>query len=689
MKISTHWLNEFVEAAPSASALARDLTRLGLNVESYAKAGDDWVFDVEVTSNRPDCLSHFGVAREAATFYQKSLKPISVRVKESGVATSGAASIEIAAPDLCARYCGRVVRNVQVKPSPDWLRRRLEAIGQRPINNVADVTNYVLMELGHPLHAFDLARLRQSKIIVRRARPGETLRTLDGVDRKLTADNLVIADAERAVALAGVMGGEDSEISFSTTSVLLESAWFNPISIRRTAKSHGLHTEASHRFERGADVEMAPLALDRAAALITEVAGGEILKGIIDVYPAPRTPVEITLEPKEIVRVLGSELGAGEVERILRSLGFSVARQAEGEWRVVVPSWRLDVTRDVDLVEELARHYGYDRLPSRVRAAPPKIERDALRETELEIVATLVSLGYRQIIPSPMIDPEENARFTSLPPVILQNPLSQDASALRSTPVPSMIHALRWNLDRGRTDVRFFEVGKAYIAPPQGKKELPDERRVLTLGATGYRRPASVHDSEKPLDFFDVKGDIESLLAIFAVNQLRLQPADCGYFKKGQSARFIVNEKAVATAGALNTEFASLYKLKQSVWLAEIDLDGLLALPVAALKFMPFSRFPSVDRDFSLLVPEGVSYSRIEDSIRGLNAEEIQSVRPVEQFRGGNIPAGAYSLLLRVIFQSSSRTLAGEDVDRLSGLIISALKPLGVHLRGGAEPGRV
>ena len=258
---------------------------IGLNTEAIAQVGDDWVLDVEVTTNRPDCLNHYGVARELATLYRKPLKKVQVAVKESGVPASDLASIEIADPDLCARYCGRVVQNVQVKPSPAWLVKRLEALGQRSINNVADATNYVLMELGHPLHAFDLARIRENEIIVRRARPGEHLRTLDGVDRTLTRDNLVIADGLHAVALAGVMGGEESEIASTTRSVLLESAWFEPVSIRRTSKSQGMHTEASHRFERGADIEMAPVALDRTAALIQEIAGGKILPGMIDVYP--------------------------------------------------------------------------------------------------------------------------------------------------------------------------------------------------------------------------------------------------------------------------------------------------------------------------------------------------------------------------------------------------------------------
>jgi len=356
MKISLDWLREFVDVAVEPGRLQGDLKRLGLGAETVAELGGDRIYDLEVTTNRPDCLSHLGVAREAATLYRLPLAPPVINLKESAAPTSGAVSIEITAPDLCARYCGRVIRGVQVEPSPDWLAKRLEAVGVRPINNVADVTNYVLMELGHPLHAFDLAEVRQHKIIVRRARAGEKLRTLDGVDRALSSENLVIADAERPLALAGVMGGEDSGISDATRDVLLESAWFEPAPIRRTAKSHGMQTEASHRFERGADIEMARTAIDRAAAMIAEVAGGEVLSGVIDVFPQPKPRPEIILRTSEVLRLLGAEVPPAEIEQILRSLGFnpqSDGPQTIGRWRTRPPSWRLDVAREIDLIEEM------------------------------------------------------------------------------------------------------------------------------------------------------------------------------------------------------------------------------------------------------------------------------------------------------------------------------------------------
>lgn len=690
MKISLNWLKEFVDFGAGPRELKRDLTKLGLNVESYAQAGDDWVLDVEVTTNRPDCLSHLGVAREVATFYHKPLKRPSYRVKDLGDPASAEISIESADRTLCPRYCGRVIRNVQVTPSPAWLARRLEAVGMRPINNVADITNYVLMELGHPLHAFDLERIRGRQIIVRRAGGGEKLRTLDGVDRSLTTDDLVIADAEGAVALAGVMGGEDSEISETTTSVMLESAWFDPLSIRRTSKSQGLHTEASHRFERGADVNMAPVALDRASLMIAELAGGQILRGMVGIYASIKPRKDVTLEREDITRLLGAEISWEDVRRILRSLGFETIRRGTQGWRVSLPSFRLDVSGEEDLIEEVARHYGYDRLPARVRPATlRKVETGTRRERELALTARLVGLGYREIIPPAMVDPQENARFTDRPPVVLANPLSQDASAMRSTPVPSMLRALRWNLDRGQLDLRFYELGKTY-SPRQGaaaaKPALPEEKHVLSLGLSGSRRRASVHDTEKALDFFDLKGDLETLLEIFDVPELRFEPAGCSYYEEGCAGRFTSKGERLAVFGRLSPQIARDYKLRQEVWLAEVEAERLLGTPLAEYAFRPYSKFPTVERDFSLLVPDEVAYSRLQEAIGGAGVQEIQSVRPVDRKAAAELAAGAipekhYSLLLRVTFQSLERTLAGEEIEEATRRLLAALEPLGARVR--------
>jgi phenylalanyl-tRNA synthetase beta chain len=681
MKISINWLKEFVEIASDPRQLKSDLTMIGLNTESLAQVGNDWVLDVEVTTNRPDCLSHYGIARELATHDRQPLKKLEVSVKESGGPAQGVVSIEIADPDLCARYCGRVVQNVQVGPSPDWLVKRLETVGQRSINNVADATNYVLMELGHPLHAFDLSRLRHQKIIVRRAKPGEPLRTLDGVDRMLTRDNLVIADGAHPVALAGVMGGEESEISTSTRAVLLESAWFEPVSIRRTAKSQGLHTEASHRFERGADIQMAPLALDRTAALIQEIAGGEILEGMIDVYPRPWHPRSLALGQGEITRILGAEIPGEEIERILRGLGFQVERIDGESWRVSAPSFRLDVSREVDLVEEVARHAGYDRLPSRVRPAPPCVERDTTRDKVMTTSSLLVGLRFHEIIAPSMVDPAESERFSASPPVLLANPLSQDASAMRTSAVPSMLRAIRWNIDRGTIDVRLFELGKTYSMSANG---VPEERQVLTLGATGHRRPASVYDSEADLDFFDLKGYLETILGEFDVPALAFESSTRPYLQQGYSARMSSPGVELAVFGLIQQDLAREYKLRQKVWVAEVEFERLLAFSLRSRQFRPLSKFPAVERDFSLVVPDEMPYSRLTAAVAGLALEEIRGFRPMDRAdrsKAPTIPAGHYALLLRVDFQSLTHTLTSEEVNQLSERVVAALERLGVRLR--------
>ncbi|MEJ2007739.1 MAG: phenylalanine--tRNA ligase subunit beta [Acidobacteriota bacterium] len=683
MKVSLNWLKEFVNVPVEPRRLKADLTAVGLNVESFQAVGDDVVFEIEVTTNRPDCLSHYGVAREVATIYHRRLQPLDIICKGSSTPASTEASIEILNPELCARYCGRVIQGLEVRPSPDWMVRRLEAVGQRSINNVADITNYVLMELGHPLHAFDLIRLAGRRIIVRRARPGEQLRTLDGVSRTLGAADLVIADAARPVALAGVMGGEESEITSDTHAVLLESAWFDPVSIRKTSKSQGMHTEASHRFERGADIDMAPVALDRAALLIAELAGGEILRGVLDVYPVPQHRTHIELRRSEIQRILGTEILWEEIERVLRTLGFKVERRGISGWRVTPPSFRLDVTREVDLIEEVARHFGYNRLPSRVRPAPPRLATDETRKKESAISSALVALGYREIIPPAMVDPEENSWFTDLPPVVLANPLSQDASAMRSSAIPSMIHALKWNLDRYRNDLRLYELGRVYSAQAEGP---PEEKRVLVLGASGHREPLTLRNQEGELDFFDLKGDLEELLQSFDLPKLKFEPSTAAYLDESARSRFVAGESTVATLGRLSEGLVRRYKLRQKVWLAEVDLDFLLSTALRHYSFKPISKFPPVERDFSLVLPGSAAYASLDEAIRSLGIEEIQTVMPVDRRRSEELPAGTIpaehvSLLLRITFQSPTHTLASDEVESASRRIVDALEPLGVQIR--------
>jgi phenylalanyl-tRNA synthetase beta chain len=437
MKVLYNWLKEFVDVKAAPADLKARLSLAGVAIDSVEESVAGPVLDAEVTANRPDCLGHYGIAREVAAIYRLPLKPLQPKLKESAEKVEDAARVEIEAPELCGRFTARVLRGVKVQPSPDWLRQRLEAMGQKSINNVVDITNYVMFELGQPMHAYDLDKLSDRRLIVRRARAAEKIRTLDGAERTLAKDMCVIADAARAIGIGGVMGGADTEISFSTRNILLEAAWFDPISVRRTAKALGLRTEASYRFERGADPEMAELASRRAAELIQQVAGGEILAGVVDVYPSREPEKKIHLPRKEILRVMGADVPDREVEDVLSALGFhpmrvDANRGSEGSlaavWECRQVSWRRDVTRGIDLVEEVARHYGYDKFPPRLPPAKRPTHRLPHAEATDRLVERATGLGYQEIVEIPIVDAQRDALFRAegFQPAVIGNPLAED-----------------------------------------------------------------------------------------------------------------------------------------------------------------------------------------------------------------------------------------------------------------------
>src|SRR5271155_982434 len=444
MKVVYNWLKEFVDVAASPADLRARLSLAGVAVDSIEETAAGPVLDAEVTANRPDCLGHLGIAREVAAIYRLPLKPLHPRLKESAEKAADATRVEIQAPDLCGRFTARVLRGVKVQPSPDWLRQGLEAIGEKSINNVVDVTNYVMFELGHPLHAFDFDKLQEHRIVVRRAKPGEKIRTLDGAERTLTKDMCVVADAVRAVGIGGVMGGAETEIGFSTRNILIECAWFDPVAIRRASKSLGLRTEASYRFERGADPEMAELASRRATELIQQLAGGEILTGALDVYPGRVQERKIEFTRKELLRVMGADIPDRDVEDILGALGFHPVRVDSNRgssgsivatWECRQPSWRHDVTRGIDLVEEVARHYGYDKFPPRLPPAKLPAQRLPHAEARDRLVERIVALGYQEILEIPLVDQNRDAIFRpeGVEPAVIGNPLAENASVMRST----------------------------------------------------------------------------------------------------------------------------------------------------------------------------------------------------------------------------------------------------------------
>src|SRR5215831_17116960 len=529
MKVSYNWLKEFVDITETPQQLGTRLTNLGLAVDALESHTNDWIFELDIATNRPDCLSHFGVAREIAAAYGTVLKPRKFELREAGKRASEVFSISISDADLCARYCGRYVAGVKIGPSPEWLRDRLEVLGIRSINNVADVTNYVMMELGQPLHAFDADLLEDQTIIVRRAELDERIVTLDGAERELNPSVLVIADARRAVAVAGVMGGAETEISASTKNVLLESANFDPLSIRKTSRALGLSTEASYRFERGADVEMARYACDRAASLIQAVAGGTVYRGVIDVYPRQRKPVAVNLRRHRIEAFLGAAVPDATVEQIFSRLGFKVKTTHEG-WNVEIPTHRIDITREEDLLDEVARHYGFDKFPSTLPEWSGYGSPLPTEAAERLLRNQLAALGYSETIPLVFSDASREQRFRpNVQPVRLLNPMAEDEAILRTSQVPSMLRTIEWNLNRGIRHMQLYELGKIY--------RHGGENRSLILAATGVERAKTVHEPQREFDFFDLKGDVEAILERFNIQLKSSANSVPAYYHPGRSFR--------------------------------------------------------------------------------------------------------------------------------------------------------
>ncbi len=677
MEILLSWLRDFVDIPESPAETAEALTMAGLAVDAIQERGGEHVFELDVTANRPDALSHFGVAREISAIYRRPLRPPVSEVTPAAGAASSRASVEILDPDLCPRYSARVLLDVEIKPSPDWMRKRLELCGQRAINNIADLTNYVLLETGHPTHAFDLDLLDQAKIIVRRGAAGEELRTLDGLDRNLNDDRLVIADGSRPVALAGVMGGLDTEISDSTRNVLLEAAWFEPGSIRRTARGYGMHTEASHRFERGADVEATVWALERIAHWFGQVSSGSVQDAVIDAYPRRINRGSITLREERISRLLGAEIPWVQVERILVALGFTVERAEQG-WSVKPPSFRLDVEREIDLIEEVARIHGYHHLPTTLPSSTAAVQQPPHAAEESRTRSLLRALGYDETVAYAFIAEQEAKQFGDWPAVAVRNPVSELWAVMRNTAVPTMIRALEWNLNRNEPDVKLMEIGRLYRAQNGGYREPPS----LVLGACGMARRPSLGDQGKEFDFYELKSDVERLLGDFQLGvpafEVRGVPE---YYQLGQSACIVVDGRTVGYLGALDAKIAAGRKIRRSVFIAEIELDRLWEAGLRERVFEPPARVPASYRDFSLTVPEGVSFSEICAAIG--RHEFLVRLEPLEIFRGEQVPEGFFSLLLRAVWQKGDQNLTDEEVNQYAALVTGSLsKALGVRQRG-------
>ncbi len=700
MKLSAKWLREFVDLKIDDVQLADDLTLAGIAVESIQNHTAQTIFEMEITTNRPDAMNHYGVARECSAIYDIPLKPIKPNLPNARP-TDKPFPIEIRDEKGCGRYTARVIRNVKIGTSPDWILNRLKIEDHNGVSNAVDASNYTLMEMGHPTHAFDLDKLEGGKIIVRRAKPGEVLKTLDGVERKLAAEDLIIADAVKPVGLAGIMGGLDSAISASTKNILIESAWFDPGTVRKSARYHGMHTDASHIFERGADWGAAPLACDRVAELILQTAGGELEGNLVDAIARHVVRHSIYLRSREIRRILGQDIPENVIVRILQRLGFvpssvdpellkkiqflNVAAGAtapsvdeQTSWGVELPTWRLDIEREIDLIEEIARIYGYNKFANSLPSFSGGVIELPNAGKEATIRSELLALGYNEALSPTFIAPADTQAFSSEVAVPLANPLSEEQSMMRTSLLPGMLGMLAWNLNRGTTDVRLFEMGNIFSAYAE---EATQERRTICLGATGNAQRATVHGPARAFSFFDLKGDIEALLHGFEIRNLYYDAHTSGYFHPGRSARAVAEGQTIAQLGQLHPDVAAARKLKQEIYIAEIHLDRLFQLPLRAPRYEPLSRFPAVDRDFSFLFDDSVIFEKIQSAVRSLSIAELRTFQPAEIFRGGSVPAGKYSVLLRAKFQSEDRTLRDDEVAQWSTQIIKALESLGGAMR--------
>ncbi|MGA2302140.1 MAG: phenylalanine--tRNA ligase subunit beta [Candidatus Acidiferrum sp.] len=696
MKVAYNWLKEFVDLSVPAEEIASRLAFSGTNIAGIENGAHGAVIDAEISSNRPDCLGMLGIAREISAIYRLPLKPVAPKPAESTSAkASGAVRVKIEAPELCGRFTARVVRGVKIQPSPAWLKNRLEAAGVASINNVVDISNYVLLELGHPLHTFDYDLLRNHSIVVRRAKAGEKLKTLDGIERTLDPGIPLVCDTDgaRAVGIGGIMGGGETEISFSTKNVLIECAWFDPIAIRRATRFLKLHTEASTRFGRGADPEMAETASRRCAELILQLAGGELLAGVIDVYPGKRAAKKITLTRAEFLRVMGADVPDKDLEAILSALGFAPVRVDDNRgaansllaaWECTQPSWRADAEREIDLVEEVARVYGLDNFPPRLPVARIAAARLPHHEAETRLRERLIGLGYHEIITIPHVAEERNDLFR--PPdaqvAKLANPLSEEAGVLKSTGLVTLAGAIEWNLNHGQRNIRLFEIGRQYRLV-DGK---PVETRVLTVGATGAAREQGLYDAAREYNFADLKGDLDAIGALSGGFRWEdggpewLNAAKRGTLRLGQEGN-----QPIGAAGLLAKRVADKFKFRQDVFLAELDLGAVDCMFYGVKnnrRYEPLPRFPGVERDFSVFLEDGQSFAEVKKAIEALGIPEVTSVAAADLFRGKNVPAGKYSLLVRVTFQSREATLTEAQINDFSGRIVSALeKTLGASLR--------
>ncbi len=683
MRVPLEWLKEFVDFSVGPEELGHRLTMAGLEVEAQEKVQDDVVFEVNVTPNRPDCLSILGIAREVSAMMNLPLRFPEFGIKEGD---SCGVNIEIADEDLCHRYAGRSIREVKIQESPDWMKKRLEKCGTRPINNIVDITNYVLMEMGHPLHAFDEDELKDKKIRVARSLPGSEITTLDGASRALPDEALLIWDGERPVAVAGVMGGADTEVKEETKNVFLESAYFLPASVRRTSRALGLKTEAAYRFERGTDIEFLEKALDRAASLMAGLAGGKVSKKR-DVYPKPFKSTEIKVRCARVNKILGTSVSDREMVGIVRGLGIAVT-QGSGFFICVPPSFRSDLQNEIDIIEEIARFHGYEKIPVTSPRTPISREgRDRRHYYVSTVKESFKRSGFTEsinysfmnvgMLDTLNMEAGDHRRRT----LTLRNPLNAEESHLRTTLVPSLIQNLVYNVSMGNREVSLFEVSRVFLDRGQA---LPSEEHYL--GAVYCREKTPSLWREEAPDFYIVKGAVQSMLDDLRVRDYTFDPSSEVFLHPGKSSDIMIQGGKIGFVGMLHPDVAERLALKVSrpdVVVLEVNLDSLLPVLSESVKYAPIPKYPHIDRDVALIVDESIPSSRIMDLMRSYRSELIEEISIFDFYKGKNIPEGKKSLAFSIRYRAKDRTLTDSEIEDLhKNLVEHVIKETGSIVRG-------
>ncbi|MDP2682992.1 MAG: phenylalanine--tRNA ligase subunit beta [Deltaproteobacteria bacterium] len=677
-------VSEGIMILPQDFPIGKDFTEaMGLN---------DSILNVNVTPNRPDCLSIMGIAREVAAITKTTLKTQNSKLKIQNLKlktqNSKHITVSIKEPSLCRRYAAMVLENIKAAPSPDWLKRRLESAGFRSINNVVDITNYVMIEYGQPLHAFDYDLVSDKQIIIRRADKNEKIQTIDGFKRTLTQEMLVIADKERPIALAGIMGGKETEINDATKNILLESAWFDPSCVRRTSKALGIFTESSYRFERGVDIEGVTKPLDRAAQMIVELAGGNMAMGSVDKYPRQHKPLSIKAGLSRINKILGISIHKKEVEDCFNNLGIGfklvkLKNKEDAMWDVAPPSFRVDLIKEIDIIEEIARLYGYEKIPATIptaRLLTTKTKGDDLvREKARDI---LTNNGFLEAVNYSFISP----RFFDINisdiknGLKLLNPLTEEQSIMRQSLIPGLLQTLQYNLNHNNHDIRVFEIGRIFIP----KEKETEERNMISGLISGLRCKEAWNTGKDSADFYDIKGAVEQILTGLGVERyIFASKADIPFLHLGKAAVIEADDKQIGIVGEIHPDIIQRLDIRQSAHIFELDMQIIAAAVSGPKRYSPIPKYPMIVRDVAMIIEKEIPFQRIYNAINGLGIKLLEEVNVFDVYYGENIPDGKYSMALRFMYRSPDRTLTDDEVTNVHSTVLESLKTrFGVEIRG-------